>query len=784
MVAMKSVWHLVYLLARAGRIHAYLRMYLLLAGLWLFAPGSYGQVIHRAEYFIDTDPGIGNGTPIAVPAPAADVTFNFTVNTNSLSPGFHILGLRVRQNNGKWAHAQHVMFYITPIILRSGNLVAGEYFFDTDPGIGNGTPLAFTPAGNQNLALTLPTSSLSPGFHVLNIRFRDNLNRWAHALSTSFYIVPPVTQNNASQIVQAEYFFNTDPGPGNGTSLPITPGSPQNNALAIPLPGSLPQGFNKLGIRYKDNLNKWSHAEVRVFYVLPAISLPNRQIVAAEYFIDNPTGTGSGIPIPGIVPGPQIDQLIALDMTGVPTGSHTLSIRIKDSENVWSTVVTETFNVSACVPPPMPTATSQQRCGPGPLTLTASGGTGAQEYRWYDHPVLNNLIHTGADFTTPDLTQTATYYVSLYDPATNCESARTAVNAVIVQLPVPTINPSGSLSICEGSAVFLSATPGFAQYQWSLDGNLISGSTQQILATTGGNYTVQVSDGTCLSDPSLPFELIIIPAPAKPTITINGNTTICGSGSVELIGPGGFEYQWSNGATTQSITVNATGVYFLIVKTLGASCPSLPSDPVVVTVLTPPCGTNPTNQPPVINPAPLASQIEGRIQVDLTKVVNDPDNNLDYTTLRVVNNETARGVPAYIDANYNLIIDYAGNAFTGVDRITIEVCDLEGLCVQQVLDIEVVGEIVVYNGLTPNNDGYNDFLLIKYIGVVEGSEINRVRIFNRWGQVVFETENYDNTTRVFTGISNSGLELPDGTYFYSITLGNGKLYNGYLTLKR
>ena len=753
---------------------------------FLLSLSVYGQVINRAEYFIDTDPGNGNGTTVNVSTPSANVNFNFSINTNSLSTGFHTLGFRLRQNNGMWGHPNHTLFYIITPPVTATNLVTGEYFFNADPGFGNGTPVSFTPGSTVNIpALNVNIGSLTPGFHFISFRFRDDRGRWTHASAHSFYVIPPVTSDLATSITRIEYFFNTDLGPGNNTSIPITAGSPQNNSFPITIPGTLTPGFHQIGFRYRDNKNRWSHAETRTFYVLPPVSSSNREIVAAEYYVDSPQGTGTPVRIPGIIPAATIDQLVALDMTGVPTGNHTLTIRIKDSEGMWSYLATENFTVSACTPPTPPVAPGVSRCNVGTVTLTATGATGAQVYRWYDDPILNNLLFTGASFTTPSLTASKNYYVSIFDPGTSCESARVTVAATVTTISKPVINPSGTLSICEGSSVFLSAPASFTQYIWAKDGTPLADATQQILATQSGSYTVQVGDGTCQSEPSDAVTLTVIPAPTKPVITVTGNTTICGTGTVDLTGPNGFEYVWSNGATTQSITVSATGVFFLIVKTPGANCPSLPSDPVVVNVLTPPCGGgNPTNLPPVVNPDPLASQIEGKVEVDLTQLVSDPDNNIDFTTLRVLNNVTSRGVPATIDASYFLLIDYTGNPFTGTDRITLEVCDLAGLCVQQVLDIEVVGEVVVFNGLTPDGDGYNDFLFIKYIDVVEGAAQNRVMILNRWGDVVFDIENYNNIDRVFTGLSNNGKELPSGTYFYKIELSGNKPLTGFITLMR
>ncbi|MBX2897452.1 MAG: gliding motility-associated C-terminal domain-containing protein [Cyclobacteriaceae bacterium] len=740
------------------------------------------QVINRAEYFIDVDPGPGNGTAITVTAPAASVNLNFTIPTTSLTSGFHVLGVRSRSTStGFWSHAMYQAFYIVPPITTTSatTLTRAEYFFDTDPGNGNGINIPITPAGSIAQSFTVPLGSLTAGFHTLHVRMRDNTGRWSIVQVQTFYIVPPVALPGAVELTRAEYFFDTDPGQGNGTVIPITAGGSQVNSFAIPLIG-LPAGFHTIKIRYKSNSipAAWSHGYQGQFYILPTLALQAQNITRIEYFIDADPGYGAASTV-SFTPAAVVDQPIAIDLTGVTSGNHVLSVRVKDNKGYWSDIATSLFTVSNCTPPPSPTAANQSRCNAGTLTLTASGATGSQVYRWYSDPVLNDLVFTGASFVTPTLTASRNYFVSIFDASTSCESARVTVTATVTTISKPTINPSGNISFCEGSFVFLSAPAGFNTYLWS------SGeTTQQILVTADGSYSVQTGNGTCLSEMSDAVEVSVIDAPVKPVITVTGNTTICGTGSVELSGPTGFQYQWSNGATTQAITVSQTGVFFLVVKTAGASCPSFPSDPVVVTVLTPPCGTIPNNQPPVINPAPLASQIEGVLQIDLTQLVTDADNNIDFNSLTVINNQTARGVSAFIDAAYFLQVDYSGNAFTGVDRITLQVCDLAGACTQQVIDINVVGEVVVFNGITPDGNGINDSFFIKYIDVVEGAAQNKVFIYNRWGDLVFETENYNNVSRVFTGQTNSGKELPSGTYYYKIEFLQGQTKTGFITLKR
>ncbi len=86
--------------------------------------------------------------------------------------------------------------------------------------------------------------------------------------------------------------------------------------------------------------------------------------------------------------------------------------------------------------------------------------------------------------------------------------------------------------------------------------------------------------------------------------------------------------------------------------------------------------------------------------------------------------------------------------------------------------------IEVFNALSPNGDNKNQFLEIAGI-----TSPNRVEIYNRWGDLVFETNDYDNITNRFEGDSDGGKELPSGTYYYKIKVQNEE-YTGYLVIKR
>lgn len=92
--------------------------------------------------------------------------------------------------------------------------------------------------------------------------------------------------------------------------------------------------------------------------------------------------------------------------------------------------------------------------------------------------------------------------------------------------------------------------------------------------------------------------------------------------------------------------------------------------------------------------------------------------------------------------------------------------------------------VEITNVVTPNGDKLNDYLVLDGIECYPG---NRVEIYNRWGVLVYETDNYNSNGNVFEGYSNGrvtvsqGSMLPTGTYYYvvkyALDLGNGEVYN-------
>ena len=357
----------------------------------------------------------------------------------------------------------------------------------------------------------------------------------------------------------------------------------------------------------------------------------------------------------------------------------------------------------------------------------------------------------------------------------------------------PLSTPSASaVTTCLNTGASLTATGavGAEQYAWyaaATGGEPLSVTatgaytTPPVAANT--SYYVSIRNGTCESArTAIPVTLSFS---AQPVITtsfpVNGSqVTLCAGSSMILSAPSGFAgYTWSNGATTPSITVSASGTYSVTV-TDATGCTSVPSENFEVIIQALPC----LNRPPEIEATVTAVWIEGKVSIDLNPLISDPDDNLDIATLRVLTPQSQRGATTSL-TNQLLTLDYSGVLFAGSDFVDLLVCDLFNVCTQQTLQVEVGGDIQVFNAVSPNGDAKNEILLIQYITTLPDAQQNRVTIYNRWGDVVWEGRNYDNTTVVFKGLNKNGNALPSGTYYYKIEFTSGRaMQTGYLALKK
>jgi uncharacterized repeat protein (TIGR03803 family) len=381
-------------------------------------------------------------------------------------------------------------------------------------------------------------------------------------------------------------------------------------------------------------------------------------------------------------------------------------------------------------------------------------------------------------------------------------TATSASNFTLI--PVATIaittQPSAS-TVCNGTtAMFTAAATGTTNitYQWQFSTTLAgiyadtsnasgysSVATPSLSINTAGNfgagfYRCKVNGDFATAVFTNAGQLTINPIPAAPSAT---GASACSGASTTLTASGGIngQYRWYTVATGGTVVAGETNSTYATpslsittnyyVSIVNSNCESVRTQ-VTATI----GGIACNNQPPVINAISLSVSAQGTTTISLFPLISDADNNLDINSLKIK-------VPPISDALASinqgiLTINYAGTNFLGTDNITIEVCDLVGSCAQQQLIIEVTGNIVVYNAVSP--EGKNPIL---HISAIEGLS-SKVSIYNRWGDEVFSISDYDNKTRAFSGVTNDGSKLPTGTYFYKIILPTtNKTLTGFLSLK-
>jgi gliding motility-associated-like protein len=109
-------------------------------------------------------------------------------------------------------------------------------------------------------------------------------------------------------------------------------------------------------------------------------------------------------------------------------------------------------------------------------------------------------------------------------------------------------------------------------------------------------------------------------------------------------------------------------------------------------------------------------------------------------------------------------------------------CDKDGIV--DYLDPDMCG-VIPEKGFSPNGDGNNEFWAIRGI---EYHPDNEVKVFNRWGNLVYETTGYNNGSNSWQGHVNGklaiGSDAPDGTYFYVVKVNGSKPISGYVIIKR
>lgn len=336
----------------------------------------------------------------------------------------------------------------------------------------------------------------------------------------------------------------------------------------------------------------------------------------------------------------------------------------------------------------------------------------------------------------------------------------------------PTISISEG-PICEGIAATITVADPQANTTYTVldvNGNSVATGTEGTIEVptdgmAGDNtYTVIAQeDGGCPSEPSNAVDLTVIPRPTEEAMILTElMQDECGGmipSSLEAAVPTEGTGMWTSSnpdviftdATNPVTDVMGLEDGDVVTWTLSNEiCGEYSSASLTISVPMPPTTTAGDDAFTILNTETVTGNV----------LVNDTPNNGSVTVVSGPSNGTGS-----IDAAGN--ITYTPNeGFVGTDQFVYELCNTacpDTPCDQATVTITVNQDpsnldCMVPDIITPNGDGLNDLL------VIECSDFKNVglKIFNRWGDLVFESDNYNNTW----GGTHDGADLPPGPYYY------------------
>ena len=359
----------------------------------------------------------------------------------------------------------------------------------------------------------------------------------------------------------------------------------------------------------------------------------------------------------------------------------------------------------------------------------------------------NNYLWSNGDTTQSIFVKDEGKYSLVISSYGDCfSSPADSVEVIVIQkLPKPEVAITGDLMICEGESTTLTA-PEAASYEWS-NGEI----TRSVEVNTAGSYTVVITNDEGV--PSLPSDPVEIIVHSNPEIEVQENDVSCygysdGTASVQVIsGESPFNYNWSNGGTTQSIQGLEAGNYSVSV-TDDNTC---------------------TTQSQISIGQPEEIVIQGEVENASCPDANDGAVSITITggtnpyILNWNTGATGYEIQDLAPGNYSVNVNDMNNC---EENAEFSLGYISELCF-------TVPEII-----TPNNDGKNDFWIIEGLEFYPDATIE---VYDRWGKRVF----YSDIPDIEWDGTFNGKELPMESYHYIINLNNGsKPIIGNLTIVR
>lgn len=370
-----------------------------------------------------------------------------------------------------------------------------------------------------------------------------------------------------------------------------------------------------------------------------------------------------------------------------------------------------------------------------------------------------------------------TYVVTNTVAAANGCQANSADATIIIRTnPIATIGSTDpDNTICSNDTAQLTVVPGNflladATYVWTLNGTIPVGTTSSITPTMSGTYEVVVTLNGCTNTTPITTSFTVN---FQPNFTLSGtNLTKCaGETAVLTVQPVNYSvtdplvvYSWTlNGnpipGTTNTISVVDYGMYEVTVNNQG--CIASQQIEVVMDMTDIPITT--------------VGECQGAQYVITASPVNGSFDGATATYEWTNESSTVIGTNANTLNVSQYILDYNVPLASFPMTFTVKITTAPDGCVDTQSFTVESPQCVIPRGLSPNGDGNNDTFDLTSLGV------KKLSIFNRYGKKVYGKTNYTNQ---WSGQSESGDELPDGTYYYVIDQDNGETKSGWVYINR
>lgn len=367
-----------------------------------------------------------------------------------------------------------------------------------------------------------------------------------------------------------------------------------------------------------------------------------------------------------------------------------------------------------------------------------------------------NINHTDDTLIVNNVTQTTSYRAIVNNPTCPADTSLEATLSVIANTVGGDLEADAN--VCKGSNLDTMRLTGHIGditwwerttdngINWNPVINQDSSQVYQNLTETTW-FRVLVEADNCPSRYSDTVVITVLEAEVD-VILASGELQFCDGDSATITAdPTGFaSYTWNTGATTPAITVNASGTYSVdVVDSIGC----LDSDSITITVFDLPVAEAGDDQEISLGQT-AQLMAEGGVNYEWSPV----------ETLDNSNSQDPIADPSE-DTQYTVLVTDA-NGCQDSDSMTVFVV--------RDFDFDPV------NTITPNDDGVNDAFFVENI---EAYPEAKLIIMNRYGDIVHEQTEYKND---WAGTSK-GQKLPDGTYYYVITVPNEDvLFKGHINL--